>query len=206
MFTENDCRPEWSSAAPRQLTRDKGCGQVGEGEGENKASSWRTGDTQHRRTQRGRANARQAFGQPPGEISQPSGRHACHSIPLFHTRELFCRLIRPPRPTSTGLPASLGPTRLDAALATRHCLHQHTPEPAALLCDHNTMNPVPDERTAHRATATPKATTTVARVTDLTSVFTVPYTGAAFHGWPWWAEMGSLLLLWTAQLRIILAL
>lgn len=111
----------------------------------------------------------------PSEISQPSGPHACHSIPLFHTRELFCRLIRPPRPTSTGLPASLGPARLDAALATRHCLHQRTPEPAALLCDHNTMNPVPGEHTAHRATATPKATT-AARVTDLTSVFTVALT------------------------------
>lgn len=28
------------------------------------------------------------LGNPPGEISQPSGPHACHSIPLFHTREL----------------------------------------------------------------------------------------------------------------------
>ncbi|OCK91293.1 uncharacterized protein K441DRAFT_730516, partial [Cenococcum geophilum 1.58] len=143
-----------------------------------------------RRTQRGRANARQALGQPAGEISQPSGPHACHSIPLFHTRELFCRLIRPPRPTSTGLPASLGPARLDAALATRHCLHQRTPEPAALLCDHNTMNPVPGEHTAHRAAATPKATTTAARVTESDfGLYYSPYTGAAFHGWPWWAEM-----------------
>ena len=76
----------------RQLARDKGCGLVREGEGEGEGERTRRAAGElgilSRQTQRGRTNARRAFGQLPGEISQPSGSHACHSVPLFHTREL----------------------------------------------------------------------------------------------------------------------